>query len=103
MSRYRLTPAAQSDLESIWDYTAEMFGINQALIYTDGLESACALLAEAPLINRPRSEYKPEVRIYPHAEHLLVYVFNEGVVEIVRFLHASMDVDSRLENDKPVE
>jgi plasmid stabilization system protein ParE len=60
-------------------------------------------LADSPLINRPTSEYKPEVRIYPHAEHLLVYVINDGVVEIIRFLHASMDVDSQLENEKPVE
>ncbi len=78
MARYRLTPAAQVDLELIWDYTFENFGSNQALIYTDGIDSACRL----PLINRPRPEYNPEVRIYPHAEHLLVYVLNDGVVEI---------------------
>ncbi len=99
MSRYRFTQAAKIDLESIWDYTAEAFGIDQALIYTNGLESACALLADAPLINRPRPEYTPEVRIYPHAEHLLVYVINDGVVEIIRFLHSKMDVDSQLEHD----
>ena len=100
MPRFRLTPAAQIDLESIWDYTFEKFGTNQALIYTDGIASACRLLADAPLINRPRSEYKPEVRIYPHAEHLLLYVLNDGVVEIIRFLHASMDVDSQLNNNE---
>ncbi len=103
MSRYRLTPAAQLDLESIWDYTAETFGATQALIYTNGLESACKLLADAPLINRPRPEYEPEIRIYPHAEHLLVYVFSEGVVEIIRFLHASMDVDTQLKNENSQE
>ena len=101
MARFRLTPAAQLDLELIWDYTLENFGSNQALIYTDGIDSACSLLADAPLINRPRPEYKPEVRIYPHAEHLLVYVINDGVVEIIRILHASMDVDSHLNNDEP--
>jgi toxin ParE1/3/4 len=100
VARFRLTPAAQSDLELIWDYTVENFGSNQALIYTDGLDSACRLLAEAPLINRPRTEYEPEIRIYPHAEHLLLYVLNDGVVEIIRILHATMDVDSQLNNDK---
>lgn len=100
MARFRLTPAAQSDLELIWDDTVEHFGCSQALIYTDGLDSASRLLAEAPLINRPRTEYVPEVRIYPHAEHLLLYILNDGVVEIIRILHASMDVDSQLGNDK---
>ena len=100
MARFRLTPAAQSDLELIWDYTVENFDSNQALIYTDGLDSACRLLAEAPLINRPRAEYEPEIRIYPHAEHLLLYVLNDGVVEIIRILHASMDADSQLNNNE---
>ena len=100
MAHFRLTPAAQSDLELIWDYTVENFGANQAIIYTDGLDSACRLLAEAPLINRPRPEYQPEVRIYPHAEHLIVYLISGGVVEIIRILHASMDVDSQLSGDE---
>lgn len=100
MARFRLTPAAQMDLELIWDYTLENYGSSQALIYTDGIDSACRLLADAPLINRPRPEYKPEIRIYPHAEHLLVYVISDGVVEIIRILHASMDVDSQSNDDE---
>lgn len=101
MARFRLTPAAQLDVELIWEYTLENFGANQAVIYIDGIDSACKLLAAAPLINRPRQEYKPEIRIYPHAEHLLLYIINDGVVEIIRILHASMDVDSQLNSDNP--
>ena len=99
MARFRLSPAAETDLELIWDYTVESFGVDQALIYIDGLESACELLVDAPLINRPRVELKPAVRIYPHAEHLLIYLLNDGIVEIVRILHASMDVVSQLGHD----
>ena len=33
MSTYRLTPAAQRDLSSIWDYTREQWGENQAETY----------------------------------------------------------------------
>ena len=29
MAEYRLTPAAESDLESIWEYTREKWGIEQ--------------------------------------------------------------------------
>jgi len=44
MARFRLSPAAEIELELIWDYIVEYFGVDQALIYTDGLESAWQML-----------------------------------------------------------
>lgn len=37
MAEFRLSPAAQSDLESIWSYTNEQWGTEQANRYTDKL------------------------------------------------------------------
>lgn len=35
MPEYRLTPAAEGDLEGIWLYTAEQWGVKQANHYID--------------------------------------------------------------------
>ena len=40
MAEYRLSPAAQRDLESIWKYTRREWGPEQAERYTDMLTTA---------------------------------------------------------------
>lgn len=98
MASYKLTPAAESDLELIWGYTAERWGINQANRYVDDLAAAFDLLAESPALARLREEFAPSVRIHPHAHHLIVFIEAEGGIVIVRVLHESMDVDAQLES-----
>ena len=39
MAEYRLTPAAERDLEKIWRYTQKTWGIEQAGRYIDTLNS----------------------------------------------------------------
>lgn len=41
MTGYTLTPAAQGDLDGIWDYTAATWGENQAVRYLEDLRDAC--------------------------------------------------------------
>lgn len=48
MAEYRLTPAAESDLEVIWQYTAQEWNLEQAHRYIDMLTTAFAELAEQP-------------------------------------------------------
>ena len=45
MAEYRLSPAAERDLEGIWKYTRSEWGVEQAERYTD-------LLARIPGIGR---------------------------------------------------
>ena len=40
MKVYRLTPAAQRDLSSIWDFTQERWDENQAEIYVSEIRAA---------------------------------------------------------------
>ncbi len=42
MAEYRLSPAAQADLDEIFDYSAAHWGLEQALRYTQMLADACA-------------------------------------------------------------
>ena len=48
MAEYRLSPAAERDLEGIWKYTRREWGLEQAERYTDLLTAAFQVLAEAP-------------------------------------------------------
>jgi len=45
MSNVSFSAAAADDLNDIWDYTAEEWGIDQAERYTDGIQDICNSLA----------------------------------------------------------
>ena len=96
MATYRLRPAAREDLEDIWDYTLREWSVEQALSYTDELENAIELVCESPTMCRERDEYVPPVRIYPHGEHLIIYVIKDENIIVTRILHSSMNVESHL-------
>ena len=48
MAEYRLTPAAERDLELIWADTVRQWGAEQAERYIDFLTVAFAELADSP-------------------------------------------------------
>jgi len=48
MAEYRLTPAAERDLESIWTYTVRQWGVEQTDRYIDFLTTAFVELADSP-------------------------------------------------------
>ncbi|MDG1209804.1 MAG: type II toxin-antitoxin system RelE/ParE family toxin [Paracoccaceae bacterium] len=41
MTRVTYSPATITDIDGIWDYTAETWGLDQADRYTDELRDAC--------------------------------------------------------------
>ncbi|WP_445577677.1 type II toxin-antitoxin system RelE/ParE family toxin [Pseudomonas sp. E141] len=45
MAEYRLTPAAERDLEIVWTYTAQRWGVAQANRYVDTIIAAFSELA----------------------------------------------------------
>ncbi len=48
MAEFRLTPAAERDLEMIWTHTRQQWGIEQAHRYIDILTTVFAELAQSP-------------------------------------------------------
>ena len=96
MATYKLTPAAERDLEGLWWYTAHSWGVHQAQRYIDGLAATFELLAREPGLAREHEEFTPPVRIHPHAHHIIVYVATAESILIVRVLHQSMDADAQL-------
>ena len=96
MARYALSPAAQADLESIWDYSRRHWGEAQAETYTRSIQAACEALAEGTLVSRSAEEVRAGYRKVAVGSHVMFFRVQADVVEIVRILHQSMDVDRHL-------
>jgi toxin ParE1/3/4 len=93
---YRLSDAAEADLDGILDYTWTRYGADQAKRYYLDLRETMTLLADTPLIARERHDLKPPVRVHPHGRHLIVYQALGTHILIVRVLHQQMDIESQL-------
>jgi len=89
------SPAAQSDMEAIWDYTVEHWGLDQADCYTDDIRDACHDLASSRRRGRP-VDVRPGYLKYPVGSHIVFFRDHGDQLEVVRVLHGSMDVGCHL-------
>lgn len=96
MARYALSPAAQGDLEIIWDYSLRHWGEAQAETYTRSIQAACEALAKDTLVRRSAEAIRAGYRKVAVGSHVMFFRIQEDVVEIMRILHQSMDVDRHL-------
>lgn len=99
--RVRLGGEAERDFAHILTWTAAMFGPDQARRYRDRPLQAISALNGAPAApgSRARNEIMPGLRTLSvagrgrRASHALLYRAGQGTtIEIVRILHAAMDV-----------
>ena len=84
---YRLAPAAQRDLEDIWDYTAAQWSAAQAETYLRGLQSVLDTIVAQPQIARERREFDPPVRLHPYQSHLIIYREAGEYLDVLRVVH----------------
>lgn len=91
MTTYRLTPAAQRDLSSIWDYTEQRWDAFQAETYLLEIRAAIERVADDPRRGRPCDEVREGYRRYSIGSHLLFYVERAQGVDVIRVLHQRMD------------
>lgn len=93
---YKLLPKALGDLEGLWLYSVDKWGIEQTEQYLSELEQAFIFLSENPKICPERQELTPPVRIFHQGRHLIVYRIKEDHISIIRILHDSMDIERHL-------
>jgi toxin ParE1/3/4 len=89
------SPAAQADMESIWDYTVTHWGPAQADAYTDDIRDACNALACGHRQGRP-VDVRPGYLKYPAGSHVIYFREHGSRLEVVRILHGRMDVNRHL-------
>ncbi|HNR11640.1 MAG TPA: type II toxin-antitoxin system RelE/ParE family toxin [Nitrosomonas europaea] len=92
MAEYRLSPAAQRDLDGIFNYTFQQWGAAQAVRYIDILEAACTELVETPSQGQDCSYIRPGYRRRHIERHIVYYRMEPFGVAIIRILHYRQDV-----------
>lgn len=96
MPEVALRPKARDDLDGIWDYTVQTWGLEQAERYIRAMNATFETLAENPELGRLYEDVEKNLRVYPSASHLIFYFASENTIDVVRILHKSMDIDSHL-------
>lgn len=96
MTEYRLSPAAQADLDGLFDYTVQQWGLEQALRYAQAIADACNRLALAPMQSQDCAHVRAGYRCLPVGRHVLYFRVEGGGIAIIRILHARMDAPRHL-------
>ncbi len=89
---YELSQEADKDLEDIFDYTVDKFGLDQAIAYVSGFEYVFINLSDNPELGRTREEIREDLRSLVKESHVIFYRILKGRIRIVRILHCSRDV-----------
>ena len=93
MALFRLSPAAQSDVAEIWNFTAKNWGIDQAEAYIRRIKNAVHIIAGDHRSGRPCDHVRAGYWKYAVGSHMLFYRIDESGVDVVRILHAHMDFE----------
>ena len=96
MRRIRLTPAAQSDLAAIWEYSADHWGEAQAEAYVTLIRNRAQDLAEGRIVPRKADDVRPGYVVCAAGTHHLWCRMTEEAVDVIRILHQAMDVKRNL-------
>lgn len=96
MADFRLSPAALSDLEDIWRYTAQQWGATQAAHYLDLLNETFETIAQSPASAPPCDHIRTGYRRQWVEHHAVYYRLAGDTVVVVRVLHERMDATRHL-------
>jgi toxin ParE1/3/4 len=97
MKGYRLRPAAEVDLDNIWNYTAITWSADQAERNVSGLFDAFASIADNPALGARVDLLREGYRRFKRGHHLIFCVIaSGGEVEVIRALHESSDLPQHL-------
>jgi toxin ParE1/3/4 len=96
MAEYRLTPAAEDDLEAIWVYTLQQWGVEQGSRYIDFLMAAFAELAQSPKIAPACDHIRPGYRRWRVERHMIYFRVTNYGIAVIRVLHDRMDAPRHL-------
>lgn len=98
MARIRLSRKAIADLNGIWDYTAETWSEDQAVIYYRQIHAAIQSLQNLPAFLEVKYDIiKPGLLGHHIGHHILFYKKDrDGSVWVDRILHERMDYQRHL-------
>lgn len=102
MSRFRLSPEAQSDLDDIRRYLARHGGPALARHVLGEIRRALRVIAESPGIGHSREDLTDEpVKFWPVFSYLIVYEPSTRPIGIARVIHGAQDVETVFREKPP--
>jgi len=91
---YSIRALARDDLEEIWLFTYEEWGLEQADKYLDSLFSRFEWLSCNPYAGKDREDIKSGYYCFPEGMDLVFYTMTETGIDIIGVPHQNMDVVS---------
>jgi plasmid stabilization system protein ParE len=102
-ARFDLTPSAKADIRSIWLYTVETWGEEQADRYIEALDARFVEIAAGKAFSRTFSDTYPQVRVTRCEHHYIFHLSQQRKrPRIIAILHERMDLLTRLQERLPV-
>ncbi len=96
MPDFILTNAAKADLKEIGQYTQEVWGREQRVVYLTMLDGCFRRLAVNPLLGKDCSDIRAGYRKFSAGSHMIFYRQTSlDLIEIVRVLHCRMEMEMR--------
>ena len=98
MAKIRLSRKAIADLDGIWDYTAQTWSEEQAVIYYRQIYSAIQGLNNLPVFLEKRYDViKSGLWGFKVGHHIIFYKKDsDGTISVDRILHEKMDYQRHL-------
>ena len=91
MTKLIYAPMALADIDNIWDYTIEKWGIEKAKSYTLDIERSCNHAASGEKRIK-RFEDIPEISGFIRCNHHYIFIVqNDTSTNIIGVLHEKMD------------
>ncbi|PYB74057.1 MULTISPECIES: type II toxin-antitoxin system RelE/ParE family toxin [Rhizobium] len=96
MKRLIVSPRAARDIDGIFDYTEEQWGLDQAITYTLGLKSSLQEICEGGRRGRKIPQLTKAYLIVTYQSHYLVYRETRQAIVLIRILHQRMNIGRHL-------
>jgi toxin ParE1/3/4 len=96
MGVYKLSVAAATDLEDIFEYGIFRFGLDQAKRYVQAMEQHFLLLSDNVGLGREAGELSSGLKRFSYGSHVIFYLEISNGILVVRVLHQSMDFEQHL-------
>ena len=94
---FRISAEANEDLVSVWEYTREHWGIEQADLYIDAFLLRFVWLSRNRNLWRPRPDLKDGIFSCVEKSHVIFFSEHQGRIDVLRVLHQRMDLGRHLE------
>jgi len=94
--RFEVRQTAQNDLSDIATYIARD-NPERSVTFIEDLLGRIETVFERPLSFPARSEFGAGIRSAVHGRYLILFRVSESLVEVLRVLHGTRDIDSLLE------